>query len=72
MHYLSFPNRLLGPAVGRPPIGASARDVVAACRLTKAEKALVSARYGSPAAFFRLMIEREMAQGVEDPKEGQE
>lgn len=49
--------------MGRPPIGSAAREIVAACRITKEEKALLSARYGKPAMFFRAMIDREMAAG---------
>ena len=48
------------PVVGRPSIGAAAKNAVASCRLTDTEKKVLSARYGSVANFFRQQINQEM------------
>lgn len=46
--------------MGRPTLGSAAREFVAACRLTKAEKTLLTSRYGNPGNFFRRMVDQEM------------
>lgn len=51
--------------MGRPPIGAVAKDAVIACRITDAEKAVLTARYGKPSQFMRLMVEREMQRPID-------
>lgn len=51
--------------MGRPPIGAVAKDAVIACRITDAEKAVLTTRYGKPSHFMRLMVEREMQRNTD-------
>lgn len=54
--------------MGRPPVGVTAKTVVAACRLTEAEKGILKARYGSVATFFRRAIDQEMLRDREQEK----
>lgn len=51
--------------MGRPPIGAVAKDAVIACRITDNEKAVLTARYGKASHFMRLMVEREMQRNTD-------
>lgn len=46
--------------MGRPPVGAAAKNAVIACRVTDHEKAILAARYGKPAEFLRRKIDEEM------------
>lgn len=57
--------------MGRPTLGAAAREVVAACRLTKAEKSILTDRYGNPGNFFRRMVDKEMSE-VKETMKGQD
>lgn len=64
-------DRLLGyPVVGRPPIGAVAKDAVIACRVTDTEKAVLTTRYGKPSNFLRIMVEREMQRNTDTEEPG--
>lgn len=56
--------------MGRPALGAAARDVTGSVRITRSEADIFKARYGSIGKFLKLKVDEELRR-VADEREQQ-